>query len=144
MEPIKDILPKISLKANGISGGHSAEPEDVCPICRGAGVLHPVGEDGRPQYYQTVPCECSRERVLKERYAQMLNHCQLPAATNGWTFETFEASGPLQEAYNVALQLAEERDDVKWLTLVGPVDTGKSHLAVAICRRWLARPWPTR
>jgi len=91
-----------------------------------------------------VPCECSRERVLKERYASMLRFCQLPAATESWTFENFDASGPLQEAYNVALELAEERSDIKWLTLVGPVDVGKSHLAVAICRRWLARGKPAR
>lgn len=74
----------------------------------------------------------------------MLKYCQLPAATGDWTFETFDASGPLQEAYDAALQLAEERRDVRWLVLVGPVDVGKSHLAVAICRRWLARGKPAR
>jgi DNA replication protein DnaC len=73
----------------------------------------------------------------------MLKFCQLPAATESWTFENFDASGPLREAYEAALELAEERG-IKWLTLVGPVDTGKSHLAVAICRRWLARGKPAR
>jgi DNA replication protein DnaC len=68
----------------------------------------------------------------------MLRFCQLPAATESWTFENFDASGPLREAYEAALELAEERG-IKWLSLVGPVDTGKSHLAVAICRRWLVR-----
>lgn len=144
MEPIKDILLRVNSKGNGTKINRSAEAEDVCPICRGAGVVHPVDESGKPLYNQTIPCECSRERVLKERYAQMFNHCQLPAATGSWTFETFDTSGPLQEAYDLALQLAEERGDIKWLTLVGPVDTGKSHLAVAICRRWLARGKPAR
>jgi DNA replication protein DnaC len=73
----------------------------------------------------------------------MLKFCQLPAATEGWTFENFDASGPLREAYEAALELAEERG-IKWLALVGPVDTGKTHLAVAICRRWLARGKPAR
>jgi len=136
-----------SPKANksGISkDSHSGEKVDECPICHGAGVVHPVGEDGTPQYGQVVPCECSRERVLKERYDSMLHFCQLPVATTNWTFESFDASGPLQEAYDLALQLAEERSDMRWLTLIGGVDVGKSHLAVAICRRWLARGKPAR
>jgi len=126
------------------SEDRSAETEAVCAICRDAGVVHPVGENGKPQYNQVVPCECSRERVLRERYEHMLKFCQLPAATDNWTFETFDASGPLKEAYDTALQLAEERGNIKWLTLVGDVDVGKSHLAVAVCRRWLARGKPAR
>lgn len=116
----------------------------MCPICLGAGVVHPRREDGKPDYGRVVPCKCSRERVLRERYEHMLKFCQLPAATANWTFEAFDASGPLQEAYDLALQLAEERGEVRWLALVGPVDVGKSHLAVAICRRWLARGKPAR
>jgi len=144
MEPIKN--PNLSPKANeaGTSGHHSAEAVEVCHICLGAGVVHPLGEDGKPDYGRVVPCECSRERVLRERYEQMLKFCQLPAATDDWTFESFDASGPLQEAYAAALRLAEEKGDLRWLALVGPVDVGKSHLAVAICRRWLARGKPAR
>lgn len=144
MEPIKNTLSRLNLKASGTRANLSAEPGDVCPICHGAGVVHPLDESGKPQYNQVVPCECSRERVLKERYAQMLKFCQLPVATEKWTFETFDANGPLQEAYDVSLQLAEERGDIRWLSLVGDVDVGKSHLAVAICRRWLARGKPAR
>jgi len=73
----------------------------------------------------------------------MLKFCQLPAATEDWLFEKFDYSGPLREAYDAALELAEERG-IKWLTLVGQVDTGKSHLAIAICHRWLARGKPAR
>jgi DNA replication protein DnaC len=81
--------------------------------------------------------------MLRERYERMLKFCELPAATEDWIFEKFDYSGPLREAYEAALELAEERG-IKWLALVGPVDTGKSHLAVAICRRWLARGKPAR
>jgi len=118
---------------------HSGEEEAACPICGGGGVVHPIDELGKPRYDRTVPCECSRERILRERYKQMLSRCQLPAATAGWTFENFDSSGPLEEAYGLALELAEGRGEVRWLTLVGPVDVGKSHLAVAICRRWMDR-----
>jgi len=77
--------------------------------------------------------------MVRERYERMLSRCQLPSATGDWTFENFDSSGPLEKAYSLALQLAEGRGDVRWLTLVGPVDVGKSHLAVAICRRWIDR-----
>ncbi len=150
MEPIKNILAQVvgrferQSKPSEISERRSAEPADLCSICHGLGLVHPLGEDGKPQYGEAVICQCSRERVLRERYEHMLKLCQLPAATANWTFENFDASGPLQEAYDAALQLAEERGNIKWLALVGDVDVGKSHLAVAICRRWLARGKPAR
>lgn len=148
MESIKDILHRINpspeAKQTGIPTNHFAETEEVCPICHGAGVVHPLGEDGKPVYARYCTCRCSLEKVLREQYARMLKLCQLPVATGDWTFENFDASGPLQEAYDLALQFAEERGDIKWLALVGPVDVGKSHLAVAICRRWLARGKPAR
>ena len=42
----------------------------------------------------------------------------------------------LKGVYEAALAMAA--GELKWLTLVGPVDTGKTHLAIAICRRWLS------
>lgn len=74
----------------------------------------------------------------------MLRMCELPPATETWTFENFDASGPLREAYEASLDIAEEKGNIRWLTLIGPVDTGKSHLAVAICRKWLSRGKPAR
>jgi DNA replication protein DnaC len=57
------------------------------------------------------------------------------------TFESFKtaANKSLADAKAAALQLADETGEVKWLTLLGGVDRGKTHLAVAICRRWLSR-----
>jgi DNA replication protein DnaC len=152
VEPIKNILAQTNLEMGGTPANHSPENQststpanhfdeamDVCPICRGAGVVHPLNEAGKPQYDRVVPCQCSRERIARERHEHMMTRCQLPNATADWTFENFDSSGPLKEAYDLALELAEERGEVKWLTLVGPVDVGKSHLAVAICRRWIDR-----
>lgn len=149
METIKDILTRKNRSQDQESTLISIDRCDEetlseCPLCHGAGVIHPAGENGGPQYDQIVLCECSLERVLKEKYEQMFRLCQLPRATINWTFEGFDTSGPLEEAHDLSLQLAEERSDVKWLTFVGSVDVGKSHLAVAICRRWLARGKPAR
>ena len=40
------------------------------------------------------------------------------------------------------MELADETSDFKWLILLGEVDCGKTHLAIAICQRWLARGRP--
>ncbi len=106
--------------------------------------MHPVGDNGKLQFDRVVPCMCSRDRVLKERYERKFRYCKLPAGMTGWTLEHFDSSGPLKEAYEASRQIAEEEGETKILTLVGPVDTGKSHLAAAICHRWLDRGKPAR
>ncbi len=67
--------------------------------------------------------------------------CRLPVDTEHMTFETFETKGnsSLIEALNFARALAEGTEGIRWLTLIGKVDRGKTHLAVAICRRCLER-----
>lgn len=75
-----------------------------------------------------------------------MKYCQLPQDTERLTFETFKVGKrpDLKKAYGLALQLAKEEGRVKWLTLTGNVDSGKTHLAIAICRQWLARGRPAR
>ncbi len=68
--------------------------------------------------------------------------CQLPINTVGMTFETFEQRPGTEQAYNAALAIANE--EIEWLTLAGPCDQGKTHLAVAAVRRWLDRGRPAR
>lgn len=156
MEHIKDILELAKTMKNGTRVnpcGGTPEPDGIqtnpcadeaCSICRGVGLVHPLGENGKVRYDKVVPCLCSQDKLLKERYGLALKLCELPAATEDWTLEKFNSRGPLKEAYAAALDITNERSGVKWLSLVGPVDTGKSHLAVAICRRWLAQGKPAR
>jgi DNA replication protein DnaC len=57
------------------------------------------------------------------------------------TFENYETYGApsLEMAKQTAMDLNEENGGVRWLTLVGKVDRGKTHLAIAICHRWMER-----
>ena len=118
--------------------------EEVCPICRGAGFVHPRRDDGKADYSRVVPCQCVRAKLEEEKRKQMLRMCELPLKAQSWTFGNFEVLPGLEEAYEAALELAEEKADSSWLTLMGSTDRGKTHLLAAICHRWLDKGKPAR
>lgn len=111
-----------------------------CDRCRDSGFVHPVVE-GKVDYSTVIACSCRAEEFEREKQLHLMKRCQLPAYTEHNTFENFKTYGNerLAEALQLARELAEEDGDVKWLTLFGKVDRGKTHLAVATCRRWLER-----
>jgi len=75
----------------------------------------------------------------------MLRVCSIPAGKSHCSFDKFEAyNEPLRHALKEAKAFAHGSNLIKWLTMVGQVDTGKSHLAVAICREWIKRGIPAR
>ena len=77
--------------------------------------------------------------MTRGKAEQSLKHCQLPEGTEHMTFDNFDTgeNTTLRAAKEAAWELANEAGDVKWLTLLGEVDRGKTHLAVAVCRHWL-------
>ena len=112
-------------------------------MCNGAGFVYPRNQEGGVDYDRTVPCECKRAERVEQKAISLLKNCQLPEATEGMTFENFTVDAVTKEAYTEAKKLAKG-GKLKWLTLAGPVDLGKTHLAVAICREWLKRGKPAR
>jgi len=121
--------------------------EEVCSICGGSGLLYARSGDGSVDYSNVVGCECKREEREQERRQFLLKHCELPYASEDLTFDNFRVDKrwpSLIEAKQAALELAEESVDTKWLILLGEVECGKTHLAIAICRKWLERGKPAR
>ena len=57
------------------------------------------------------------------------------------TFGNYNTYGEtaLTQLLGMANELADEIGEIKWLSLVSATDRGKTHLAIAICRRWLER-----
>jgi len=140
VEHIKDILK--SLPQRGTERALSDELERgqyACAICRDAHFVHPLREDGSVDYSMVVPCRCVREQLQRERMERLLQYCELPSGTGHMTFESFRRDPHLQEAYDLALQVAEGNNSIACLTLSAGVDRGKTHLAISICRRWLER-----
>jgi DNA replication protein DnaC len=106
-------------------------------------MVYPVGQDGKVDYSRLVPCSCIREEIEKKRAAALLRFCELPAGTDHMTFANFKVRLGLREAYLYALGLARGGEPT-WLTLMAGTGRGKTHLAIAIVRCWLARGIPAK
>ncbi len=113
-----------------------------CGLCHDRGWLVPDVPFDHPDFGRLVRCECMKYFDEQERRERFLRLCRLPRGSEARTFDTFEIRPGLEEAYQAALDVAEGK--LKWLTLMSEVDRGKSHLAIAIARRWLERKRPAR
>lgn len=116
--------------------------EPGCPICRDRGWLRFDVPLDHPDFGSIERCRCMEGIDDADRRRRFLRLCRLPEATEDRTFENFEVRPGLEEAYQASLDVAEGR--LKWLTLSGGVDAGKSHLAIAIAKWWLQRDRPAR
>lgn len=121
-------------------------PAYNCPICHDTYWVYPWREDGKPDYTRVIVCPCSVERVRRDLEQRLLKYCSLPDAAKGKTLASFETRGyeRLSTALALAKQIAAASDDVKWLTLMGGRDRGKSHLGYGVCLAWLSRGKPAR
>ncbi len=123
-----------------------SKPIYVCTICQDCGRVHPRCNDGTVDYGRVVPCKCRDKAYQEERAVMLKQQCKLPFLADRMTFHTFVDTDNLDliTAYNTALALAQETEDVRWLTLLGAVGRGKTHLALAACHEWLRRGKPAR
>lgn len=107
--------------------------------CGGAGFVYLDLPATHPDFGKAVPCCCQYEALREQKSRYLLASAQLPATSEGWTFENFNASGDesLVRALAAAERLADPDDTILWVTLLGKRGRGKSHLAIAVCRRWI-------
>ncbi len=131
-----DIQPRNSKKA-------LRSPSDTnyqCPICQDVGSVYPL-VDGKVNYAMLVDCVCVKAQREASRRNAIMRYCGLPIGADRMTFDLFQTNNTpsLAEAKKLAMTLANGAGSVKWLTLLGKVDRGKTHLAVAICHIWLSR-----
>ncbi len=107
----------------------------TCDICRDVGWVYHNVPSGHILFGRSMRCPCRKENDRQEKAKRMLQYCQLPLGSIGYTFESYNIDLGSREAYQAALDVAEER--LTWLILNGGRDRGKTHLAIAVCRRWL-------
>jgi DNA replication protein DnaC len=117
--------------------GASYRPKADCPVCHGAGFLHPSNEWGTPIYDKVVSCLApgcyheSHQRFLRgEAYGAQRG--VRPAVQ---TFDNFLLVPGARPAYDAAQALADGKATFIWLLLYGKPGNGKSHLCNAVARR---------
>ncbi len=116
--------------------GELPEAVITCGQCKDFGWVYPLNEVGHPDFGKVVRCSCRKESDQKGREAQILKYCQLPVGSEDYIFEKYNQKLGSKEAYAAALAVAN--GELLWLVLNGGIDRGKTHLAIAICRHWLA------
>jgi len=125
-----------------------ASPGSACPICKGAGFVHPLLASGKPDFSQVVPCRCTQQELDEERQARLQRYSNLGSLTH-LTFDNLLSQGksenPISQeqfsrAYEAAKAFAAEPKG--WLVLAGPSGCGKTHLAAAIANHCIANNHP--
>ncbi|MBA7475177.1 Chromosomal replication initiator protein DnaA [subsurface metagenome] len=125
-----------------------ASPSSACPICKGAGFVHPLLPSGKPDFSRVIACRCTEPELTKERQSHLLRYSNLGSLTR-LTFDNLIPQGrsgdpsnqeQFRRTYEVAKAFATEPRG--WLILVGPSGCGKTHLAAAITNERLSCGYP--
>ncbi|MDD5510639.1 MAG: ATP-binding protein [Dehalococcoidales bacterium] len=127
-------------------GRELTEPSNsICPKCSGHGFVYQL-KDGKIDYSHIVPCECQAERIAREKKEWLMQYCELPGHSDDKTLDSYIPGNhpTLKQALNAAKALASGSEKIKWLTLSGTKDLGKSHLAIAVCRQWIEHGHPAK
>jgi len=154
MEHISDILKRTQTNTSKASmdtwssAEEEASPGPDCPVCQGAGVIHPLLPSGKPDFSHVVACRCTRKEMGKERQDRLQRYSHLGLLTR-LTFENLLLQGrsgnpanqeQFRQAYEAAKAFATEPKG--WFVLSGPSGCGKTHLAAAIANERLDHGYP--
>ena len=124
----------------------------ACPICKGAGFVHPLLPSGKPDYSRTVPCSCTLPEREKGLQSRLRKYSGLEAKLlQNMTFDSFDREGlnplpeqreNLKEAFRLAFDFAKSPEG--WLVFAGVNGCGKTHLAAAIANHRLKEGKPVK
>ena len=134
-----------------LSKGDIPSEEDggeICPVCKGAGFVHPALDSGQVDFSRVVPCQCSKGELRKkkteylEKYSNLGYLSQLTfdnLSPKGKPARHSERSEESQEHFAQVYQAAKAFADNPqgWLAFSGPSGSGKTHLACAIANHRL-------
>src|SRR4030042_4625150 len=110
---------------------------ETCPVCRGAGFVHPALDSGKVDFSRVVPCRCSKGELRKKKTEYLEKYSNLGSLSQ-LTFDNLSPKGKVADAvsqehlaqvYQAAKAFAD--DPKGWLVFLGPSGSGKTHLACA-------------
>jgi DNA replication protein DnaC len=121
---------------------------EICPICKGAGFVHPALDSGRPDFSRVVPCRCSKGELRKKKTEYLEKYSNLGSLSQ-LTFDNLspkgkpprhserseESQGHFAQVYEAAKAFADNPRG--WLVFLGPSGSGKTHLACAVANHRL-------
>ena len=111
---------------------------EICPICKGAGFVHPALDLGQVDFSRVVPCQCSKGELRKKKTEYLEKYSNLGALSQ-LTFDSLSPKGKAtstiaQEHFAQVYQATKGFADNPqgWLLFSGPSGSGKTHLACAV------------
>jgi len=120
--------------------------------CNGMGYVHLNVQPGHPLFGVAIPCVCQRDSRARERAERLRSMCGLseralaemtfaafgPAAARNGTGQAIGApeARQMEALRTYCLRYADRPEG--WLILVGPIGSGKTHLAAAIAGECMA------
>jgi DNA replication protein DnaC len=114
---------------------------EICPICKGAGFVHPALDSGKVDFSRVVPCRCSKGELRKKKTEYLEKYSNLGSLSQ-LTFDNLSPKGKAASAiaqerfaqiYKAARAFADNPKG--WLIFLGPSGSGKTHLACAIANQ---------
>jgi DNA replication protein DnaC len=124
---------------SGAEEPEEAAPSSVCPVCKGAGFVHPLLPSRKPDFSRVITCRCIQKDLDKERQARLQRYSGLARLHITMTFDNFdlkrvnllpEQRQNLEMAFDLAVNFAQSPDG--WIVFEGVNGCGKTHLAAAI------------
>ncbi|MFH1652317.1 MAG: ATP-binding protein [Chloroflexota bacterium] len=154
MDQINETLRKTRTSTSGENTDTWSSAEEAnaasagCPVCKGAGFVHPRLPSGKPDYGQVVPCECARHDLDRDRRERLARYSNLGTLSR-FTFDRMDPQGKSgsprnRETFNRACEAAKAFAGAPagWLVLLGPSGSGKTHLAAAIVNERVSHGQP--
>jgi len=117
---------------------------EICPVCKGAGFVHPALDSGQVDFSRVVPCKCSEGELRKKKTKYLEKYSNLGSLSQ-LTFGNLSPEGKAASAisqehfaqvYQAAKAFADNPEG--WLVFLGPSGSGKTHLACAIANHRLS------
>ena len=121
---------------------------EICPICKGAGFVHPALDSGKVDFSRVVPCQCSKGELRKKKTEYLEKYSNVGSLSQ-LTFDNLSPEGKAadaisQERFAQVYQAAKAFADNPrgWLVFLGPSGSGKTHLACAIANHRISSGEP--
>lgn len=102
----------------------------------------PITKRLNPEYGKAFPCICRKQTREEQRKIALIKYCAIPEYAKEFTFENFETNPTNQNAFESAIDFLAGR--IRFLTIIGNSNTGKTHLACSVCQEYLAAGIPAK